>query len=111
MWLALAACGGQLLLLSSTPQILSSTVCIPYPAISRPINPQDWQYVDSTRNPGDDITLGKGLTELAGPNRWFQGPEFLLLPPDLGTSDPQDVTKLKCSSICDMAVMIPSNTR
>jgi len=41
-----------------------------------------WHYVDSARNPADDITRGKTLKELVEPNRWSQGPPFLLHPPD-----------------------------
>lgn len=79
-------------------------------------NPKDWRYVDSTRNPADDITRGKSLTELASPNRWTQGPDFLLLPPDqwpscpsLGASDPEDGIELKRSAICHMANTTPGN--
>ncbi|XP_042575439.1 uncharacterized protein LOC122136446 [Cyprinus carpio] len=36
-----------------------------------------WRYVDSVNNPADDITRGKTLLELAGKNRWSQGPVFL----------------------------------
>lgn len=44
-------------------------------------NPCDWHYVDSAQNPADHITRGKTLSELAEPNRWSQGPAFLLQGP------------------------------
>ncbi|XP_075343516.1 uncharacterized protein LOC142401954 [Odontesthes bonariensis] len=47
-----------------------------------------WRYVDSAQNPADDITRGKSLLELSRPNRWSQGPPFLLLPQDQWPSEP-----------------------
>ncbi|CAI5657811.1 unnamed protein product [Oreochromis niloticus] len=47
-----------------------------------------WRYVDSAQNPADDITRGKTLTELARPNRWSQGPPFLLLSPEQWPPEP-----------------------
>lgn len=47
-----------------------------------------WRYVDSAQNPADDITRGKRLQDLAQPNRWSQGPPFLLLPCDQWPADP-----------------------
>lgn len=47
-----------------------------------------WRYVDSARNPADDVTRGKGLRELAKPNRWSQGPPFLLQNPESWPEDP-----------------------
>lgn len=41
-----------------------------------------WRYVDSARNPADDITRGLSLSELAHPHRWTVGPDFLHQPPD-----------------------------
>lgn len=41
-----------------------------------------WRYVDSASNPADDITRGKTLLELAKPNRWRQGPQFLYQGPE-----------------------------
>ena len=35
---------------------------------------QAWRYVDSSRNPVDDLIRGKTLQGLAKPNRWCQGP-------------------------------------
>ncbi|KAL6485965.1 hypothetical protein MHYP_G00053570 [Metynnis hypsauchen] len=40
-----------------------------------------WSYVPSSHNPADDITRGKSLCNLAGKDRWSQGPQFLRLPP------------------------------
>lgn len=39
-----------------------------------------WRYIDSQRIPADDVTRGKTLRELAEPQRWSQGPPFLLYP-------------------------------
>ncbi|XP_051791369.1 uncharacterized protein LOC127529975 [Erpetoichthys calabaricus] len=39
-----------------------------------------WRYVDSNRNPADDITQGRTLAELSVPHRWNQGPLFLFKP-------------------------------
>ncbi|XP_048035712.1 uncharacterized protein LOC125261152 isoform X1 [Megalobrama amblycephala] len=38
----------------------------------------EWRYVDSLRNPADDLTRGRSLKDLTSPNRWSQGPAFLL---------------------------------
>lgn len=37
-----------------------------------------WRYVDSKKNPADDLTRGKSLLELSQQNRGSQGPPFLL---------------------------------
>ncbi|XP_042069251.1 uncharacterized protein LOC121812105 [Haplochromis burtoni] len=47
-----------------------------------------WRYVDSAQNPADDITRGKSLLELTRPNRWSQGPPFLLLGPEQWPPEP-----------------------
>ncbi|KAF1394225.1 hypothetical protein PFLUV_G00024320 [Perca fluviatilis] len=39
-----------------------------------------WRYVESQRNPADDLTRGKTLTQLAEHTHWFQGPAFLWQP-------------------------------
>lgn len=39
-----------------------------------------WRYLDSNRNPADDLTRGKTLKDLSVTNRWSQGPSFLLEP-------------------------------
>lgn len=41
-----------------------------------------WKYVDSARNPADDITRGLRLADLTHPHRWVSGPDFLHQPPD-----------------------------
>ena len=41
-----------------------------------------WKYVDSANNPADDVSRGKRLRELVEPNRWSQGPSFLLQSPN-----------------------------
>lgn len=74
-----------------------------------------WRYVDSTNNPADDLTRGRTLAELGTPNRWSQGPDFLLLPADKWPSNPsltasespKEMTELKRSAICGMAVTNP----
>lgn len=40
------------------------------------------------QNPAEDITHGKTLQELAEPNRWNQGPPFLLTDPDEWLTEP-----------------------
>ena len=61
-----------------------------------------WRNVDTANNPADDLTRCKTLAELAAPNRWIQGPSFLLGPPknraSLPTStEPEDAAELKQS--------------
>ncbi|KAK7933271.1 hypothetical protein WMY93_004167 [Mugilogobius chulae] len=65
-----------------------------------------WRYVDSSSNPSDDLTRGRTLPELVQPNRWSQGPGFLLLPADKWPVNPsltasesaQDSIELKRSA-------------
>ncbi|KAA8589768.1 hypothetical protein FQN60_013133, partial [Etheostoma spectabile] len=64
-----------------------------------------WRYVDSARNPADDITRGKTLRDLAEPNRWSQGPPFLLHASDTWpmkptTSAEEEVSELRKSIFC-----------
>ncbi|XP_052405908.1 uncharacterized protein LOC127951863 [Carassius gibelio] len=56
-----------------------------------------WRYVDSARNPADDVTRGKTLAELVMPNRWSQGPSFLLKGPAEWPSSPGEVSGLDTS--------------
>ncbi|KAK7944873.1 hypothetical protein WMY93_000601 [Mugilogobius chulae] len=71
-----------------------------------------WRYVDSSSNPSDDLTRGRTLPELVQPNRWSQGPGFLLLPADKWPVNPsltasesaQDSIELKRSALCNMVV-------
>lgn len=41
-----------------------------------------WRYVNTNGNPADDLTRGKTHLELSQPNRWTQGPPYLLTNPD-----------------------------
>ncbi|KAG1926140.1 guanine nucleotide-binding protein G(I)/G(S)/G(O) subunit gamma-2 [Pimephales promelas] len=73
-----------------------------------------WHYVDSARNPADDLTRGKSLKDLAEPNRWTQGPKFLLqqqstwpTPPDMHSFLLDDTTELKRSAFCGVINSAP----
>ncbi|GAA6093679.1 uncharacterized protein LOC113069085, partial [Tachysurus ichikawai] len=48
----------------------------------------EWRYVDSAHNPADHITRGLTLTQLASPDQWSTGPDFLLQPSDQWPSTP-----------------------
>lgn len=66
-----------------------------------------WSYVDSAQNPADDITRGKILEELAQPNRWGQGPPFLLKGPEEWPAKPSviaepDPGEYRKSTFCGM---------
>ena len=39
--------------------------------------PSQWNFVDSERNPADDISRGLISDEMLHQDRWFKGPEFL----------------------------------
>ncbi|XP_051809278.1 uncharacterized protein LOC127535407 [Acanthochromis polyacanthus] len=72
-----------------------------------------WRYVDSMRNPADDVTRGKRLKELAEPNRWSQGPPFLRLSPDqwpqtATTEQPTDTSETRKSTFCGVAAGVPT---
>nr|XP_055074008.1 uncharacterized protein LOC129453697 [Misgurnus anguillicaudatus] len=74
-----------------------------------------WHYVDSARNPADDLTRGKSLKELTEPNRWTHGPEFLLQPqsnwpspPITHSLVPEDTTELKHSVFCGINNSAPT---
>lgn len=45
-------------------------------------NTKAWRYVESERNPADNITRGKPLQSLIGRTSWSEGPPFLSLPPE-----------------------------
>ncbi|XP_077361589.1 uncharacterized protein LOC144006560 [Festucalex cinctus] len=69
-----------------------------------------WRYVDSARNPADDVTRGKHLRELVEPNRWSQGPSFLLQSPDTWPEDPSldqvpDTSELRKSVFCGVTTV------
>ncbi|KAL7866046.1 hypothetical protein SRHO_G00112930 [Serrasalmus rhombeus] len=51
---------------------------------------ETWRYVDSLRNPADDITRGKKLSQLVEDTRWFQGPAFLSRPEAEWPEQPSD---------------------
>ncbi len=75
-------------------------------------NPQAWRYVDSARNPADDITRGKTLKDLVEPNRWRQGPSFLLQPPDdwpvkLTIETDSDTSEHRKSTFCGVTSITP----
>ncbi|XP_039520697.1 uncharacterized protein LOC120474476 [Pimephales promelas] len=72
--------------------------------------PQDWRYVDSAQNPADDLTKGKRLEDLARPNRWSNGPPFLLLHPDQWPKSPvnsslEGDSELRKSMFCALNVV------
>ncbi|XP_063062170.1 uncharacterized protein LOC134455033 [Engraulis encrasicolus] len=71
---------------------------------------ESWRYVDSVRNPADDLTRGKSLAELAAPNRWSQGPPFLLQPPEEWPVRPlsaaeEDTGELRKPTYCGLATV------
>jgi len=67
-----------------------------------------WRYVDSARNPADDITRGLRLSELAHPHRWISGPDFLSQPYDQWPTMPTaaeaepDTVELRKSTLIGM---------
>ncbi|XP_049321160.1 uncharacterized protein LOC111190943 [Astyanax mexicanus] len=75
-----------------------------------------WRYIESSENPADDLTRGKPLQELATPNRWCDGPEFLKLPPDKWPTHPSstdlvsgDPTELKRFTFCGLSTATDSD--
>ncbi|XP_036000189.1 uncharacterized protein LOC118564903 [Fundulus heteroclitus] len=75
---------------------------------------KSWRYVDSARNPADDITRGKTLKDLSEPNRWNQGPPFLLQTSDCWPTDPatpleEEHTELRKSVFCGVTSTITSS--
>ncbi|XP_019218180.1 uncharacterized protein LOC109203254 [Oreochromis niloticus] len=64
-----------------------------------------WRYVNTEDNPADDLTRGKTLLELSQPNRWTQGPPFLLTNPDTwptlqGGEGQEDNGELRATAFC-----------
>ncbi|KAL0153282.1 hypothetical protein M9458_051409 [Cirrhinus mrigala] len=53
-----------------------------------------WHYVGSADNPADDLTKGRPLQYLAAPNRWSQGPAFLLQDPKEWPAIPKSETRV-----------------
>ena len=67
--------------------------------------PHAWCYMDTARNVADDITRGKTQRQLVEPNRWSQGPPFLLQAPakwpvKQTASAEEEVSKLRKSTFC-----------
>nr|XP_061835547.1 uncharacterized protein LOC133618822 [Nerophis lumbriciformis] len=76
-------------------------------------SPATWRYIYSARNPADDITRGKTLQDLTMPNRWSQGPPFLLQPPAEWPVKPNveqegDASELRQSTFCGITLTTPS---
>ncbi|KAK3569372.1 hypothetical protein QTP86_026881 [Hemibagrus guttatus] len=73
-----------------------------------------WHYVSSTDNPADNLTKGKPLQYLAAPNRWSQGPSFLLQdskewPVIPKTETMEDKAELRKSAFCGTNTLSPSS--
>ncbi|XDV26786.1 hypothetical protein PO909_030419 [Leuciscus waleckii] len=73
-----------------------------------------WHYVSSADNPADDLTKGKSLQYLAAPNRWSQGPSFLLQDPKEWPVIPKtetmaDKVDLWISAFCGISTFPPSS--
>lgn len=75
-----------------------------------------WRYVRTTDNPADDLTRGKPLLELSQPNRWSQGPPFLLQHPDswpvlpLIEAQEADEEELRKTLFCGATTCFPTTT-
>jgi len=74
-----------------------------------------WCSVDSANNPADDLTRGKTLEALIDPNRWFQGPPFLLQKPATWAERPstepfEDRAELRKATFCGVTVTSPMST-
>lgn len=74
-----------------------------------------WRYVDTARNPADDVTRGKKLRELIQPNRWSLGPAFLLNSPVSWPEDPtvdqtEDTSELRKPIFCGVAAVASSQS-
>ncbi|KAG1926322.1 guanine nucleotide-binding protein G(I)/G(S)/G(O) subunit gamma-2 [Pimephales promelas] len=71
-----------------------------------------WRYVDSANNPADDLTRGKTLEALIVPNRWSQGPPFLLQNPanwpERPSTEPLEAKgELRKATFCGVAITSP----
>ncbi|XP_067280209.1 uncharacterized protein [Pseudorasbora parva] len=80
-------------------------------------NQAEWRYINSERNPADDLTRGKKLQDFIGPNRWLHGPKFLLQPQEEWPSHPashlpdsEDTAELKRGVFCGIATAVPSTS-
>lgn len=83
--------------------------------IQKLTNLDSWRYVDSARNPADDLTRGKNLKELIRPNQWIHGPKFLLQPPNEWPSNPSetpvdDNTELRKTAVFGPTITSPPVT-
>ncbi|XP_077396826.1 uncharacterized protein LOC144033019 [Festucalex cinctus] len=72
----------------------------------------DWCYVDSANNPADDLTRGKTLASLLEPNRWSQGPPFLLQCPSTWpemphSAPPEETAEMRKLTFCGSTVSSP----
>ena len=85
-----------------------------------------WLYVNTKENPGDDASRGLPIVESIEATRWFNGPSFLHQPreswvleqinPEISTEDPEvkkdimvnAISVVKCSSILDRLENISS---
>lgn len=71
-----------------------------------------WRYVDTIKNPADDLTRGKALVE---PNRWSQGPSFLLQSADTWPEQPkagpsENDQELRKTTFCGLTTSAPVAT-
>jgi len=76
-----------------------------------------WRYIDSLWNPADDLTRGKALQDLLGPNQWSRGPAFLQLSPEewpallpSADSTSADTSELKRSAFCGLNTSLKPQT-
>lgn len=74
-----------------------------------------WRFVDSARNPADDLIRGKNLKELIESNRWIHGPQFLQQPLSKWPSNPSEPpgdnnTELRKTTICGLTITSPPVT-
>ncbi|KAJ8016196.1 hypothetical protein DPEC_G00004680 [Dallia pectoralis] len=105
------AYGSVAYLRTETSQVGVMPVGIRVAEIQELTNLKVWHYVDSASNPADDITRGKTLKDLAEPNRWSQGPPFLLHNPDKWpvkptTAKEEDASELRKSVFCGVSSVV-----
>ncbi|KAF7656537.1 hypothetical protein LDENG_00039940 [Lucifuga dentata] len=73
-------------------------------------------YIDSANNPADDLTRGKTLNVLSKPNRWSQGPPFLLQVPSnwpgiLSPAPTEDCAELRKSVLCGITIVTSNSDK
>lgn len=66
--------------LSSTNKRFKTFVANRAAAIRATSSPSQWKYVDSAKNPADDVSRGLSAEALLENQRWLTGPEFLRKP-------------------------------